>query len=494
MANRETRVNLLGRYMPGDWGKLPASIPQFKTLFLQVITFALGALLVGCRSSGVQSLPPALGSTATLPILLLPSPTTSPSPLPPSPLPATSTRIPATPTLLRPTSSPSPTPADPWPPEYWIFPDSEVVFSPSAIDFDVAEYLDRSGGFLSTYRQYLMITGWTTGAEIVSRVALENTINPRLLLALLEYQSGCVLGQVNDPDEFNTAMGAKQANRLDLYGQLVWAVHELSEGYYGWRNDTLTEFSSADGTIVKPHPDTNAGTVALQYLFSRLYDPAGNDQVFEAEDGFLELYRDMFEDPWERAAVVEPLVPPGLEQPSLTLPFGPGLAWAYTGGPHQAYERSGPLAALDFAPPTVVTGCYQSDNWVLAMAEGLVVRSELGVVIQDLDGDGNEQTGWVLMYLHIESRDRVPLGTILQVGDPVGHPACEGGRATGTHVHIARKYNGEWIAADGEIPFVMDGWTAQAGEAPYLGALIRNDEVVTAHRYGSFISRIARDE
>jgi hypothetical protein len=128
------------------------------------------------------------------------------------------------------------------------------------------------------------------------------------------------------------------------------------------------------------------------------------------------------------------------------------------------------------------------------MADGLVVRSGFGVVVQDLDGDGYEQTGWALMYLHVEERDRVPLRTFLQAGDPVGHPSCEGGRATGTHVHIARKYNGEWIEADGEIPFVMDGWTAYAGEAPYLGTLIRNGEVVTAHRYGSFISRISRDE
>ena len=132
--------------------------------------------------------------------------------------------------------------------------------------------LNQAGGFLSTYRQYLMITDWTVGADIITRVALENSINPRLLLALLEYQSGCVFGQVDNPDEFDTAMGAINANRLDLYGQLVWAMHELSEGYYGWQGGTLTEFSLTDGTIVSPLPDTNAGTVAFSFFFAQLYD------------------------------------------------------------------------------------------------------------------------------------------------------------------------------------------------------------------------------
>jgi murein DD-endopeptidase MepM/ murein hydrolase activator NlpD len=202
----------------------------------------------------------------------------------------------------------------------------------------------------------------------------------------------------------------------------------------------------------------------------------------------------MFGDPWTRAAEVEPLIPPGIEQPALILPFLPGVRWAFTGGPHHAFEGSGPPASLDFAPPTAYTGCYQSEDWVVAMADGVVVRSELGVVVQDLDGDGLEQTGWALMYLHIEDRQRVPLGTMLKTGEQVGLPSCIGGRATGTHVHIARKYNGEWVPAAGLIPFVLDGWKVHYGEVPYLGTMTRGGEVVTAHQYGSYISRIARDE
>ena len=38
----------------------------------------------------------------------------------------------------------------------------------------------------------------------------------------------------------------------------------------------------------------------------------------------------------------------------------------------------------------------------------------------------------------------------------------EGGHVTGTHVHIARKYNGEWIPADG-LAFNLEGWVAHDG-------------------------------
>jgi len=417
-----------------------------------------------------------------------------------SPIPPTSTPQPPTPTSQltidnsQSTIIHSPTPEPTSHPAHLLLPDAELVYSPTALDFDIAAYLSEAGGFLSTYEQYLMITGWISAAEVIKRVALENSINPRLLIALLEYQSGCALGKPDDPENFGTAMGADSYYRKDLYGQLIWAAHVLSEGFYGWRAGTLTEISYPDGTLFSPPTDTNAGSVALHYFFAQLYDEDTCNQILDILDGFPAIYEQMFGDPWERAALIDPLIPEDLAQPPLTLPFEPGETWAYTGGPHKAFESNGPLAALDFAPRMDTSGCAPSNEWVVAMTDGLVVRSELGVVIQDLDGDGHEQTGWVIMYLHIGKDGRVPGGTAMQAGERVGHPSCEGGRATGTHTHIARKYNGVWIAADGPYPFVLDGWEASAGEKPYLGILTRGDETVTAHQFGSAVSRITRDE
>jgi LasA protease len=110
------------------------------------------------------------------------------------------------------------------------------------------------------------------------------------------------------------------------------------------------------------------------------------------------------------------------------------------------------MAALDFAPGSTETGCVKSDKWVVAPAPGIVTRTDEGVVILDLDGDGYEQTGWVLLFLHIGNEGKVKVGTRLQKDDKIGHPSCEGGVSTGTHIHIARKYNGEWILAGGVCP------------------------------------------
>jgi murein DD-endopeptidase MepM/ murein hydrolase activator NlpD len=133
-----------------------------------------------------------------------------------------------------------------------------------------------------------------------------------------------------------------------------------------------------------------------------------------------------------------------------------------------------------------------SDEWVTAIADGPILRSENGEVLQDLDGDGHEQTGWVVLYMHIDSRDRVAAGSRLQAGDPIGHPSCEGGVSDGTHLHLARRYNGEWIPADGSLPFVLDGWVSAGLGQEYDGTMTRGDERLEACGCRNEENQIAR--
>jgi LysM repeat protein len=372
-----------------------------------------------------------------------------------------------------------------------VLPDSEIIYSPSALDFDITAFVSEAGGYLSSYREYT-VDGWKSGAEIIQKVAIEESINPRILLGLLEFQSGWVYGQPKNVFEKDYPMGFPIIDKKGLLKQLSFSVKILANGYYGWREGRITEVVFKDGTQQRIHPKVNAGSAALEHFFSNFYDPARWLSVLYGEGSFPALYEQMFGSPWIRALTVEPLYSTGLTQPNMELPFLPGKIWAHTGGPHPAWGSHGAWAALDFAPASDKSGCTVSYDWVVASAPGLVVRTGPGLVVLDLDGDGYEQTGWVILYLHIASDGKVEKGTYLDQDALIGHPSCEGGSATGTHVHMVRKYNGEWIAADGPLAFNLSGWISSKGEKPYEGKLIRKDAVVIARIYGSSESVVTR--
>jgi hypothetical protein len=222
-----------------------------------------------------------------------------------------------------------------------LFPDSEVVYSPSAAGFDVVAYLSQTGGYLSTYREYLRSTGRTSAADILARVALENSINPRLLLSLLQYQCGCVLGQPNETVNLDYLLGETDFRHKGLYRQLSWASSALSAGYYGWKSGALREIHFSDEIVMRPALHLNAGSVALQVFFSRLYSDRRWAQAVNPHQGLPALHASLFGDPWTRASTIEPVLPPGLAQPVLALPFQPGRMWSFISGPHTVWEKEG---------------------------------------------------------------------------------------------------------------------------------------------------------
>jgi hypothetical protein len=75
----------------------------------------------------------------------------------------------------------------------------------------------------------------------------------------------------------------------------------------------------------------------------------------------------------------------------------------------------------------------------------------------------------------------------------IGYPSCTGGEATGTHVHIARKYNGEWVLADGPLGFNLEGWVIHNGSAAYQGTMARSGFIVKACQCSDLYSQIRSD-
>ena len=195
-------------------------------------------------------------------------------------------------------------------------------------------------------------------------------------------------------------MGVRDDWRKGLYHQLAWAANQLNLGFYMWRVNGASTWLLGDGSVVPVASTINAGTAGVQQLFSSLYNREGWEQAVSPE-GLFAVYNSLFGYPFDYA--IEPSPPTGMRQPALLLPFEAGKAWAFTGGPHGGWDSGSAWAALDFAPSTDALGCIPSDEWVTASADGQILRADHGAVIQDLDNDGLEQTGWVLLYMHIET-------------------------------------------------------------------------------------------
>ena len=124
---------------------------------------------------------------------------------------------------------------------------SEFVYTLSAIDFNVEVFVSEAGGYLRGVHEYMGTHGETYGGAIVKQVALDNSVNPRLLLALLEYQSGWVYGQPKNKAAQEYPLGEIDLSSQGLLRQLKWAVNQLSIGYYGWREGRLQDSQGREG-------------------------------------------------------------------------------------------------------------------------------------------------------------------------------------------------------------------------------------------------------
>lgn len=370
-----------------------------------------------------------------------------------------------------------PAPPVDYTPAFHILPDSLLVRSTTAGSFDVDAFINSQGGALRELTTPLTETrfdgsirsGTFSASDIINRVSLEYSVDPRILIAFLEYAAGMLTA--NELDEETRLFPLRQAEaynrvqRAGLYNQLSWLADRLNQGYYGWKYRGEAILEQPDGSRLFYEPSLNPGTVAIQYALAQLAAVSDWRQA-SSEHGIYLTYQQLFGEP---AALAQATVPANLQQPELTLPFPRGDRWRFTGGFHGGWGNGSAWAAIDFAPPpnTVPGGsCYTSEYPATAVARGAIARLDEGVVILDLDEDSNEGTGWTILYLHIDHSDMLREGQIVEAGNILGYASCLGGVSNATHLHIARRYNGEWLPADcnrcpagvAAPPFVMSDW------------------------------------
>jgi LasA protease len=359
-----------------------------------------------------------------------------------------------------------------------IIPDSEAVYGPSFANFDVSTVAQKYGGYLVGYQERVEGTVMT-GPQIIQLVAERFSVGPRVLLAILEMQGGWVTSAALGQTQIDYPMGIVDPSKSGLYKQAFYISSYLNEGYYGKVTGNLTTLEFQDRRRARLAPGLNPGSTAIQDAFA--HDSTWDTWLnLIGPNGFLATYKKLFGDP--SASAVEPLLPRDLKQPQMRLPFEDGHLWYFTGGPHAGWAAGSAWAAVDFTPKDQAGSCWTSAEWAIAAAPGRVLQAEKGRVMINLSGSGFQGSGWTLMYMHMASEDRVEIGTVLKVGDHVGHPSCEGGAAETSHLHFARLYNGQWIPAGaGPLPLVLSGWVFEGATQEYDGTMARGGQTYEAN-------------
>ncbi len=311
--------------------------------------------------------------------------------------------------------------------------------------FNVSDYLNNNAPHLLPY------------AEAISHYAAVSTTSPKVLLTLIEQQSGLLTTHDTTPEKVALAFGKLS----DKYG-----FNQQLEDIAGRINLALYQTPGYTESITNPSlPDNLAARKIIQSIFSAEKNFAFEQSIAVNEiNHFNKIYRQLFpqiSNPMEEATNSNTTAVP----PSnfLQLPFPIGEAWS-NGGSH-TFTGSGayPQSSLDFNDGGVWGGNIDH-LWVVASAAGrVVVHSSCNVeVVHD--------NGWSTAYYHLDNV-QVQTGDVIGINTPIANYAnnrsqalCEGGSSSGPHVHFSLKKDAQYFDLDG---VALSGYVVSTGNDSY---------------------------
>jgi LasA protease len=340
--------------------------------------------------------------------------------------------------------------------------DEQFVTGPLRGEADVAAVVATEGGFLATATLEPVAGIPMPAAAALAFLGEAYSVSPALLLALSELQFGGL--SLVQPTRSPAVLS-------DWYRLTAMVLSRwFYDAYYGINNAPERPWP-VEGALPTAG---NAGTYALRnYYFTHVYgggEPAAALAAWEAQ--LRAVYESRF---GSLLAGKMRLVPPGASErtalPVLRLPWVGGAVWNLTGGPHN-FDGSDrlPLSGVDFQPAGV-TGCDPAQatrHWVVAAAPGRVIGTQRNWVKLDHDGDGDSRTGYQTVYGHLIYR--IADGSLVQAGTRLGSPSCQGGFASGMHVHFGVKFENVWQPIESVL---VSGWRVQRGDEAYEGTMVR---------------------
>lgn len=358
----------------------------------------------------------------------------------------------------------------PAPPRAAIIDRERFFFEPNFNTAEIQAFLETQAGPLKNFRA-------TVGdrehsfAEILGSQTSLYSINPKVVLALIEQQSGMITSAAPSDDQQKWMLGfrGEEEKRAGWVAQVRWAIRELHRAQRDF--PAGPELTYADQTRSPLPPGLSIADYAIARVLAQTTSAADLPAKLDGNDrSFVAVYTRLFGDPRDS---VQNLPPPA--EPFLSNPMGgPYDTQSFFDHESPFLQPSGDI--VTYRGDRSVDMPYDGhDGWdlgmlppnpILAAADGTVIfagNSDDGcgiakAVIID-HGNGYRTLYWHLTEPTVETGQQVKRGE--QIGI-VGSSGC----VTGPHLHFQVQYLGRDVDPYGWCgPSDSDPWaTHPAGQ------------------------------
>lgn len=340
--------------------------------------------------------------------------------------------------------------------------DRRLNYEPDFYALEIQAFLDAQPGRLKGVVFRVGDRSHTFAEALAGQTAYYG-VNPKVLLALIEVQSGLLSEPNPSADQVGWALGyrGERGNRRGVQAQVRWAVKQM---LYARRDyPARVPLQYADGSALPP-PD---GMTLAEYALARVLAPSTYPgDVTPRLQRFVQVYTRLFDDPRvapEWPAPGAPFLSRPTEKvfpvtsffdhagPFLMRNFAAGIttywgrtetdnAFAYNGHDGWDYAAAPPDVALAAAPGRVVFAGNADD--------GCNTRA----VVLD------HRNGYRTLYWHLHRVD-VVIGEEVGRGQPVG-VIGNTGCSTGPHLHFSVQHHGRSTDPYGWCGRYADPWEA----------------------------------
>lgn len=314
--------------------------------------------------------------------------------------------------------------------------------------------------------------------ELILHWAGFTSINPKIILALIEQQSSLLS---NSDADFTNPLSAL-SDKQGFDAQIKDVVTNLSQRFYAykqWQDKQLQE-SQATATTAKNTStaitnsasanSSTAATAALVSVFKKRNKLAVDQHDINHENddlsGFLATFDRLFPESSVQLQRSSKNTAQSSNQQFVAASFSMDLPWPsgywYSGGAHSNTGSGYPYSSLDFNNGS---GNWGSNTPYVQAAHGGTVTRFSSCNIRVTHASGYSTNYYHMSNLQYNSGDSVQPGAWLgRYANSYNQALCEGGQSSGPHVHFTLLYNGQQVSLHNQY---MSGHRIDVGNSNY---------------------------